>query len=388
VSSRVFRVVCAATALAACAACTGGTAPAQDAAPEPEPIVSVTVAPIVRLTMHGYVTGWGRVEPESAVAGRPPANASIAAPVPGFIAAIRCTEGQRVTKGAILFQLDSRVADVAVQRARQAVQYAESVVQRQEQLGPGQATSQKAYQDAQQQLAAAQNDLRAAELQRQLLEVPAPIDGTIVQIAAKLGDAIDPATVLAQEIDLRRLVANVAVRSADVAQVKRGQAVTLVVGPAPAAPSNAVPGAAAAEAESDSTSPSAAQPTDDRPSSERGTVEYLGAQVDPATDTVVARVRLAPSTELRPGQFVNARILTDERPNQLAVPVESILQGASGPEVAVVQGDVAIRTPVRTGLTEGGLTGIEEASLQEGQRVVVQGAYGLLPKTRIRVIGQ
>lgn len=346
----------------------------EEAAADAEPVVSVTTAPVVRTTLHGYVTGWGRVEPESATASSPPASAAIAAPVAGFIAAIRCTEGERVRKGAILFQLDSRVADVAVQRAQEAVRYAESVVARQEQLGPGQATSQRAYQDAQQQLATTRNELNAAQVQRRLLDVPAPIDGTIVRINAKLGNAIDPSTILAEMIDLTRLVVNASVRSVDAALVKRGQSVTLTAGAALAAPSDAPEGSPSSDR--------AGAPT------EAATVEYLGAQVDPTTDTVLVRSRLPRSSSLRPGQYVSVRILTEERPNQLAVPAESIVRGANGAEVALVQGDMAVRTPVTTGLTEGGMIQIEGDGVREGMTVVVQGAYGLLPKTRIQVIGR
>lgn len=338
-----------------------------------EPVVSVTVAPVVRTTLHAYVTGWGRVEPESATAGRPPASATIAAPVPGLVAAIRCSEGERVRKGTLLFQLDSRIADVTVQRAQQAVEYAQTAVHRQEQLGPGQATSQKAYQDAKQQLASAQGELNAAQVQRRLLDVPAPIDGTVVRINAKLGDAIDPSTALAQLIDLQRLVVNAAVRSVEARKVARGQRATLMAG----APSSTPADTSEARATDASQVPE-----------ETATVEYLGAQIDPATDTVLVRVRLAAATPLRPGQFVNVRLLASERANRLAVPVESIVRGSNGPEVAVVTGDTAIRTPVTTGLTEGHLIEVEGGGLREGTSVVVQGAYGLLPKTRISVIGR
>ncbi len=350
-------------------ACQGTQAPSADeASAEPATEVAVTVAPVVRTTLHGYVTGWGKVEPESATADRPPAQAAVAAPIAGQVAAIQCTEGQVVHQGATLFRLDSRVADVAIERARQAVAFAASVLQRQEQLGPGQATSQRAYQDAKQQLAAAQAELRAAEVQRQFLDVKAPIDGTVTRINAKLGEAIDPATTLAELIDLNRLVVNAAIRSVDVGQVRRGQPIDLSPGAGPGA-------AAAAAAKSGGPRVAAA-------------VEYIGAQVDSATDTVLVRARVPATSGLRPGQFVSVRILTDERRNQLAVPVDSIVQGKNGPEVAMVEGDRAIRTPVTTGLRDGGLVQIEGGRVREGMSVVVQGAYGLPAETKIRIIGR
>jgi membrane fusion protein (multidrug efflux system) len=352
-------------AFAGIPACARNSAGASETAADPQPEVSVTVAPIVRTTLHGYVTGWGRIAPEPATDGRPPANASIASAVAGLVSAIHCTEGERVRQGATLFQLDSRIADVAVDRAQQAVKFAEELVQRQERLGPGQATSQKAYQEAKQQLTAAQSELNTAQVQRRLLDVHAPIDGTVAVINAKLGQSIDSSTVLAELVDLNRLVVNAAVRSVDARQVKRGQRVDISAGTTPGA-----------------------SPADAAAASAVSAVAYVGPQVDSATDTVLVRARVPPRSGLRPGQFVNLRVLTDERREQLAVPVESVLQGPDGPEVALVQGDMAVRMRVSTGLREGGLMQVQGTGIRDGMSVVVRGAYGLLPKTKIKVSGQ
>ena len=333
--------------------------------PEPEPEVAVTVIPVVRATLHAYVEGFGRVEPEPATAGRPAANARVTSPVAGVITAILGAEGQRVARGATLFRLDDRVADIAVERARQAVAIAEQLVQRQEQLGPGQATSQKAYQEAAAQLTAAQGALAAVELQRRLLDVPAPITGTIVTLAARVGDAVDPSTNLAELIDLGRLVVSVSIRSVDAATVKRGQRMEVL--------SNAGAGQPAA------TSPLASAAT---------TVGYIAAQVDSATDTVLVRGRTAAGAAVRPGQFVNVRIVTEERRDRLVVPVDSIVQVDGGHEVAVVDGDTAVKTRVTLGLREGGVVEVQGDGLTEGVSVVVQGAYGLPAKSKITVVGR
>jgi RND family efflux transporter MFP subunit len=332
---------------------------------EPEPEVSVTVAPIVTATLHAYVTGWGTVEPEPAVEGRPAASAHIAAPGSGLITAVLISEGQRVTRGATLFRLDSRVADVAVEHARQAVLFAEQAVQRQEQLGPGEATSQKAYQEAKAQLAAAQSGLNTAEAQRRLLDVKAPLDGAVIKVNARPGESVDPSTLLAELVDLSRLVVSASIRSVDAAQVKRGQRVDLSPGSGPGAPSG------------ESAAPMASS-----------TVAYIAPQVDTATDTVIVRARVPPGVALRPGQFVNVRVAVDERADRLAVPVESVVKGESGgSEIAVVQGDTAIRTPVKTGLREGTLVEVEGKDLRPGVSVVVKGAYGLPAKSKIKILG-
>jgi membrane fusion protein (multidrug efflux system) len=202
-------------------------------------------------------------------------------------------------------------------------------------------------------------------VQRRLLDVTAPIGGTVMRINAKLGDAVDPSKVLAEMIDLNRLVVNAAVRSVDARQVKRGQRIDLSPG--------ASPGVA---------------PSDAPALRVTSTIEYIASQVDPASDTVLVRARVPATSGLRPGQFVNASVAVDVRPNRLAVPVQSVVQGARGPEIALVQGDTAVKTRVTTGLREADLVEVEGEGLREGISVVVQGAYGLPPRSKIKISGR
>ena len=164
--------------------------------------VTVHVGKIVRTTLHRYVAAYGRVEPEPASAGRPPARAVIGAPVAGLLTHIRCAEGERVAKGALLFELDSRTAEVAVTRAQTALDYAERTLSRQRELLEAGGTSERAVQDAEQLRDAAADDLLAASNQLDLLRITAPIAGTVVRIDAALGQPVEPNTVLAEIIDL------------------------------------------------------------------------------------------------------------------------------------------------------------------------------------------
>ncbi len=361
------RVAVATLIAAAIGACQG--TPPESPPPEPVPEVSVTVAPIVRTTMHAYVEGWGRVEPEPATAGRPAASARVTSPVPGVITQVLGSEGQRIAQGATLFRLDSRVADLTVERADQAVRVAERRAARQRELGPGEATSAKAYEEAMAALALAQSEKNTAELDRRLLEVNAPIAGTLVKMNARPGDAVDPSTTLAELVDLERLVVRASIRSVDIAQVQRGQRMELSLSAGPGSPGGASPAPALT-----------------------ATVDYIAPLVDSATDTVLVRAQV-PATAairpaIRPGQFASVRIGVGERTDRLAVPVESIVSGVSGSEVAIVRGDVAIRTPVTTGLREGGLVEVEGDGIREGDSVVVEGAYGLPETTKIKIVGR
>jgi membrane fusion protein (multidrug efflux system) len=318
--------------------------PAKPEEPEkpPNTDVPVHVAQITRATLRGYVTDYGTVEPEPA-GERPAASARVSASVPGVVTEVKCVEGQGVEKGAALFQLDSRAADVAVA-------FAEKTLDRQRKLVQVEGTSQRALQEAEQQLA-------AARAQQALLRVQAPLAGTVVRVNVKPGEAVDLTSVLAEVIDLDRLVVSANVPSRELAALKVGQPVEVLA--------------------------------DKSASPVTGTVAFIGSEVDPKTGTALVRASLPAHCGLRPGQFVTARIVSEEHKDRLAVPVESVVKDAEGSTViALVQGDKATQRPVQAGLRDGGLVEVEADGLQPGMTVVTQGAYALPKETKVRVLPQ
>ncbi|MCX6545758.1 MAG: efflux RND transporter periplasmic adaptor subunit [Acidobacteria bacterium] len=331
--------------------------------PESGPtVVAVRVAPLVKTTLRGYVPAWGTVEPQQATGTEPPASARIATPVAGIVAQASCAEGQRVAKGTVLFRLDSRVADVAVEKAKQAVQYAEREFARQQKLGAGEATSQRLFQEAEQNLTIARNEVANAEAQRALLVISSPLAGTVVHVAARPGDAVDLTSVLADVIDLDRLVIGAAVRSVDVARLRIGQPVEVSLG---------AQGSAALASQV---------------ISQRSTLVFIASQVDSKTDTVLVRASVPMGAGLRAGQFVNLRIVSEEHRDCLAVPVESVVTDADGSTIAIVTGDTAVKRAVNTGLRDGALVEVEGDGIKAGMTVVAAGAYGLPKETKVRVI--
>lgn len=301
-------------------------------------LVNVQVGQLQRATLHGYVEGFGVVSPAPAEGGQPPAGAHVASPVAGVVTEVKVSEGQHVDKGTVLFQLDSRGADVAVEFARKTLE-------RQKKLLQVEGTSQKAVQEAEQQLAAAQ----AAQA---LLRIEAPLSGTIAHVNVRPGEAVDLTTTLADITDLNRLVVAANIPSAQAGELKPGQTVQVLTEP-PVTTS----------------------------------LSFVSPSVDMTNDTVAVRAALPAGNVLRPGQFVRLRVVTAEHTNCLAAPVESVVTDAEGQNViAVVTGDEAAQEPVKTGLREGGLVEIERPGLKEGDTVVTIGAYGLPKKTKIHVL--
>src|SRR5215469_11699902 len=136
---------------------------------KPEADVPVHVTTISRTSLRSYVTAYGQVEAE------PNASARVAPAVPGVVFAVKCIEGQHVDKGTLLFQLDSRAADVAVD-------FAQKSLERQQKLLKIEGTSQKSLQEAEQ-------TLTAARTQQALLQVQSPLGGVVAKVNTKAGEA-------------------------------------------------------------------------------------------------------------------------------------------------------------------------------------------------------
>ena len=312
----------------------------QPAAAPLETEVPVHVGKIIRTTLRSYVSAYGVVEPEPA-GEQPAAGANVAPALPGVVTKVNCREGQHVTRGDILFQLDSRTARVAVE-------YAEKTVARQKQLIKVEGTSQKALQEAEQQLA-------AARTQQALLNVTAPIDGTVTRVNVRAGEAVDLSTTLAEVMDLDRLVVSAKVPVSELNALTTGQEADVFV--------------------DTSTTPIT------------GKLIYIGTDVADDTGAVTTWASLPTGSGLRPGRFVNVHITSDEHENCLAVPEASVVQDENGDTViAVVQGGTAVQRPVRTGLHDGGLVEVEADGLQPDMMVVTEGAYALPHETRVRIL--
>jgi len=315
--------------------------------------VAVHVGAVTRANLHRYVEAYGRVEPAPPGEGKPPARAIIGAPVGGLLTRIDCAEGVRVREGSTLFAIDGRTAEVAAAKARTALAYAERTLERQRELLAAGGVSERAVQDAEQLRDAARDELAGAETQLDLLRITAPIAGTVVRIDAALGQPVEPNTVLAEIIDLDRLVVAAGVPSLEARDLAPGQTVELAAD-----------------------------------GSVLGPLVFIGERVDPAAGTVVIYASLPAGTDLRPGEFLEIRVVVEGCPDCLAVPVAAVVTSeGEGSWVAVVEGDTATRTPVTVGIVEDGMVEVSGPGITAGTTVVTD-AYGLPPETKIRIVSR
>ncbi len=118
-------------------------------------------------------------------------------------------------------------------------------------------------------------------------------------------------------------------------------------------------------------------------------VERVDRAVDPKTNLVSVDISVPKGRAIRPGEFSRVAIAQEERLDCLVVPADSIVRDSlDRPFVAMVSDDrkQATLKLVEPGLREGDWVQVSARGLEEGQTIVVSGAYGLLFRSDIKVL--
>jgi membrane fusion protein (multidrug efflux system) len=118
----------------------------------------------------------------------------------------------------------------------------------------------------------------------------------------------------------------------------------------------------------------------------RGHINFAAPSFSPETGTFLVRTELPnPKGELRPGQFVRARIYGSSRPNAIMVPQRAVLQGSKSHYVWVIGNDgKAHQRVVEVGDWHGDDWFINDG-LKNGERVVVDGALRVTADAPLKI---
>jgi len=306
--------------------------------------VAVQTGKVTRATLRAWLDAYGTVEGAPAGHGQPAGTSRLSPTAPGTVLAVPVQEGERVEARTVLVKLDDRAALAQLRLAEQQME-------RQNLLKKTGGTSEKAVQEAAQQLAAAQAQLA-------LVELTTPISGIVARINAQPGQTVDANTIVAEVVDPARLVVTVNAPVTEAVRLKAGQPAELLREPA----TKVAP---------------------------QGQVLFVSPQVDSKTATVMVRVSVPADAGLSAGQFVHVRIITEERGGVLAVPREAVYTDHDGQStLSIVNGDMAKQSFVKTGLRDGELVEVAGDGVTEGATVVTIGSYALPKETKVKVIAK
>jgi membrane fusion protein (multidrug efflux system) len=297
-------------------------------------------------------------------------NATILAQVQGYLIKQNYQEGDFVKKGTLLFEIDPRPFQAAVDDARAVLSKQQAVLQTAQAnlnrilpLAAANAVSQRdkdnaigSVQSAEAQVLSAQAQLRKSELDLGFTKITSPIDGIAGAANAQIGDLVGTpqARVLTTVSTVNPIKVYVPISEREYLQaIER---------------SKQEKKAGVDKMDFDliladgSTWP------------QEGTFSFADRQVDPQTGTIrVAILFPNPDNTLRPGQYAKVRALMGTAKGALLVPQRAVGELQGRYQVAVVEADHTVRIRgVTVGERFDSLWVIREG-LKPGDRVVAEG---------------
>lgn len=121
----------------------------------------------------------------------------------------------------------------------------------------------------------------------------------------------------------------------------------------------------------------------------RGRVATIDNVVDAGSGTFQVKATFANAdAALWPGQFVQARVAVRTLPHAVVIPAQALQNGPAGPFVFVV--DAGGRAQIRRIDEAGNANGLAMIGrgLSPGDRVIVDGQYGMRPGARVHIAGR
>jgi membrane fusion protein (multidrug efflux system) len=297
-------------------------------------------------------------------------NATILAQVQGYLIKQNYKEGDLVKKGTLLFEIDPRSFQAALDEARAALAKQQAVLQTAQAnlkrilpLAAANAVSQRdkdnavgSVQSAEAQVLASQAQVRKAELDLGFTKISSPIDGIAGAAKAQMGDLVG--TPQARELTTVSTVNPIKVY----VPISEREYLQTVEKSKPEKRSDADRASFDLILADGSSWP------------QKGTFSFADRQVDPQTGTIkVAILFPNPDNTLRPGQYAKVRALMGTAKDALLVPQRSVGELQGNYQVAVVAADNTVQIRgVKTGERFENLWVIREG-LKPGERVVAEG---------------
>jgi membrane fusion protein (multidrug efflux system) len=343
----------------------------------------VEVAPVQQKDVQIYVEHIGTLDGF--------VNADVRAQVTGYLLRQDYREGAFVKKGQLLFEIDPRPFQAALDQAQGQLAQAKATlanaeanqrrteldVNRYTPLAREQAASQQDLDNAVQNNLAAKATVETAKAQIQTYEAAvenakinldfsrliAPIDGIAGQAQLQVGALVSPASGVVTSVStVNPIKVFFTVSEAEyLAWRQRFPTETSTQAAAKALHLQLILADGSAYAR-------------------EGTFDFADRQINESTGAIrIAALFPNPDTILRPGGYARVRAVIRTQHNALVVPQRAVSELQGSYQVAVVDGEnkVSIR-PVKVGDTSGSEWVIEEG-LKPGERVVAEGVQKLRP---------
>ena len=296
------------------------------------------------------------------------ANSSVqvTARVQGQLLAAYFKEGQMVKKGQLLFQIDPRPYQAALDSAVATLANTESKAKRYKALLGSNAISQVDYDDAQAAYLTAKAAVDTARLNLEYTRITSPVNGKTGAILVQPGNLVTPsasvgASALVNITEIQPIKVSFSLPQADLPRIQARAR---------------MPGGLTAQVQlhdaggQDRTAP----------------VDFVNNAVAGTSGTIELRANF-PNQDLSlvPGQLVDVVVELANLPNALVVPRDALNSGPDGQFIYVVTAEMTAQSHPAKLLFDDGTFAAISSDIQPGDRVVTQGQLRVLPGGKVSI---
>lgn len=308
--------------------------------------VPVEVAQVARRPIQASYHGTAALEA--------PNEAQVVAKTSGVLLQLLTEEGDQVKAGQVLARLDAERPRLEVQRAEAMLRKLEADLARSKELHARKLIAADLFEKTRYDVATQRAAYDMMRLELSYTNIVAPIDGVIAQRMVKQGNLIQLNTALFRIVDAEQLEAVLNVPERELATLREGLEVTLLVDALPGKPFT-------------------------------GRIDRVSPVVDAGSGTFRVTCAFASGGVLKPGMFGRIGVIYDQRADALTVPRTALLEDAGESAVFAVREGAAVRVPVVLGFVGGELAEIR-SGLNEGESVVTAGKVTLRDGIKVEVL--
>jgi len=377
-SSSILAAICS-IVLTAC-----GHSHAQSASNAAPPPASVTVAQVIARPLHHWDELTGELQAVNTVDVRPR--------VSGFIDSVQFTEGARVSKGQVLFQIDPRPFEIEIERltaeikrAQSKLDYATAGHARAERLYAQNAIAREEYEqltsaetEAAGDLGSLNAQLHAARLNLEYTHVRSPIDGHVSRAVITSGNLVSNTNLLTTVVSDDPIYAYFDTDEATYLRFVRQERGDRTPprgaadhGPRPSGPSP-------------SASPVFMGLVGEQGYPHQGLLDFIDNQVDARSSTI--RVRAVFDNKdgrFTPGLFARIKLVANDSYNAILIDERAVGNDLGKKFVLILKPDSTVEyRPVTLGTRIDGLRVVEEG-LQPADTIVVNGLQHVMAGAKV-----
>jgi membrane fusion protein (multidrug efflux system) len=263
----------------------------------------------------------------------------------GVVRNIKVKEGQKVTKGQILAELDQTVLLQSIEEIKGQLDFAKQLYTKQSNLWKQNIGSEVQYLNAKNQKESLERRLSTIESQLDMTRIKAPVSGTVDQVYLKLGQSTAMGMPAVRVVNFNDLRVITDLSESYVSRVREGATVDLEF--------------------------------KDLNLSAQGRIAYVARSISALNRTFRAEVPLNNREGLyRPNMIVGMKINDYSTNKAIKIPVNLLQNSDEGTFVMVVRGEGTNLKASRVSVTPGRSNGIETEilqGLQAGDRIITTG---------------